>query len=94
LTISVVKGLVTLQRDEVTTGVLVTTLEWSVFVLVTVAQVKSWLGLVMVVTIVETPIFVVTYGEEAVSTVVLVWTSSTKIVVVMTVAFGVSATSY
>jgi hypothetical protein len=69
---SVVKGLVTLQREEVTTGVLVTTFEWSVFVFVTVAQVNSWLGLVIVSTIVETPIFVVTYGEEAVSTVVLV----------------------
>jgi hypothetical protein len=91
---SVVKGLVTLQREEVTTGVLVTTFEWSVFVFVTVAQVNSWLGLVIVSTIVETPIFVVTYGEEAVSTVVLVWTSSTKIVVVTTVALGVSATSY
>lgn len=40
--------MVTLQGVDVTLGVLVTTLEWSVLVLVTTAQVWPLLGLVMV----------------------------------------------
>jgi hypothetical protein len=47
--ISVVKGLVWLHREDVTLGVLVTIWEWPVLVLVRVAQVWPWLGLVIVV---------------------------------------------
>ena len=43
---------------------------------------------------VETPVFVITDGEEAVTTSVLVWTLSTKVVVVMTTVLVVSAESY